>query len=87
MGQGHPLLRVSNVKGFAEPVELPLAPITLLFGWNSAGKSTLLQTLLLLKQTLEDGDPAIPSLVVNGSLTQHGSFRNLVHRHDPDATE
>jgi predicted ATPase len=82
----HPVLRLGQIKGFAEVTEVPLAPITLIFGWNSAGKSTILQSLLLLKQTLEEGDPLRPSLVVNGSLTQLGSFRNLVHRHDIEAT-
>jgi predicted ATPase len=82
----HPVLRLGQVKGFADVANVPLAPITLIFGWNSAGKSTILQSLLLLKQTLEEGDQLRPSLVVNGSLTQLGSFRNLVHRHDIEAT-
>ena len=82
----HPSLRFAQIKGFSDLSQVPLAPITLLFGWNSAGKSTVLQSLLLLKQTLEEGDPLRPSLVVNGSLTQLGSFRNLVHRHDTEAT-
>src|SRR4051794_26815753 len=82
----HPTLRFRNIKGFADVAEVPLAPITLLFGWNSAGKSTILQSLLLLKQTLEENDPVRPSLVVNGTLTHLGSFRNLVHRHEMGAT-
>lgn len=75
----HPVLRLGQIKGFADVAEVPLAPITLLFAWNSAGKSTILQSLLLLKQTIEEGNALQPSLMVNGSLTQLGSFRNLVH--------
>jgi predicted ATPase len=77
---------IGRIKGFAETATVPLAPITLLFGWNSAGKSTVLQSLLLLKQTLDEADPFRPSLVANGSLTQLGSFQNLVHRHETEAT-
>lgn len=80
-GPLHPELSFQNIKGFADEATVPLAPITLLFGWNSAGKSTVLQALLLLKQTLDFAERVNPSLVVNGSLTHMGSFRNLVHRH------
>ena len=38
---------------------VPLAPVTLLLGSNSSGKSTLLQSLLLLKQTVASPDRTI----------------------------
>lgn len=49
------LTRVSieNFKGFSGRQELRLAPITLIYGQNSAGKSSVIQSLLLLKQTFE----------------------------------
>ncbi len=50
-------LVLENFKAFGNRVHVPLAPITLIFGPNSSGKSSLLQSLLLLKQTLaEQGD-------------------------------
>ena len=53
-------LRIENFKAFAEEQRIPIRPITLLFGKNSSGKSSILQALLLLKQTLEEGDrPAV----------------------------
>src|SRR3954470_1854904 len=58
-----------------------LAPITLIYGPNSAGKSSLLQSLLLLKQSL-----AAQSLVTQGELTDAGSFAGAVHLHDLDRT-
>ena len=74
-------LRVENVKAFADPQDIELAPITLIYGPNSAGKSTLLQTLLLLKQSL-----GANTLVTQGDLTDAGSFEGFVHRHDTKRT-
>lgn len=45
--------RVRNFKAFADTGSIELKPLTLLSGINSAGKSSLIQSLLLLKQTLE----------------------------------
>jgi len=49
--------RVQNFKAFQDTGSIDLAPLTLLSGVNSAGKSSLIQMLLLLKQTLESGPP------------------------------
>jgi len=46
-------LRVQNFKAFKDTGELELKPITILAGPNSGGKTSILQSLLLLKQTLE----------------------------------
>jgi predicted ATPase len=55
--------RVQNFKAFQDTGPIDLAPLTLLSGVNSAGKSSLIQMLLLLKQTLESG----PSQALNPS--------------------
>ncbi|RMH20621.1 MAG: hypothetical protein D6696_07775 [Acidobacteria bacterium] len=58
-------LRVGGFKSLAEDVRLPIRPLTILAGANSSGKSSALQPLLLLKQTLEASyDP--------GPLLLHG---------------
>ena len=41
---------LSNFKCWKE-LDIELAPITLLFGTNSSGKTAILQSLLMLKQT------------------------------------
>jgi len=46
-------LRVQNFKSIADSGTLPFAALTVLAGANSSGKSSLLQPLLLLKQTVE----------------------------------
>ncbi|WP_327304531.1 DUF3696 domain-containing protein [Streptomyces sp. NBC_01298] len=48
-------LVLGNFKGF-QRAELPLGPLTLLTGLNSSGKSTVLQSLALLRQSYEAGD-------------------------------
>ena len=49
-------IQLENFKAFGQRTVIPLAPITLIFGQNSAGKSSILQSLNLLKQTRESRD-------------------------------
>jgi hypothetical protein len=65
------------MKSFSDPQVAVLAPITLLYGANSSGKSTVLQSLLLLKQSL-----GRRTLVTQSGLTDAGSFAGLLFEHD-----
>ncbi|MEU9884772.1 DUF3696 domain-containing protein [Sphaerisporangium sp. NPDC051011] len=72
---------VTNFKAFAR-ADIPLLPFTLLSGLNSAGKSTILQLLALLRQSsdagvLEDGDGR--GLLLNGDLVELGTGRDVLH--------
>jgi hypothetical protein len=60
------------------PQRVGLAPLTLVFGPNSAGKSSLLSVLPMLAQTAARPD----LLTMSGDLVEGGSFRQAVHRHD-----
>jgi hypothetical protein len=60
------------------PERVPLAPITLVFGPNSAGKSSLLSVLPMLSQTAARPDV----LTMSGDLVEGGTFRMAVHKHD-----
>jgi predicted ATPase len=77
-------LRFQNFKSWRK-VDLPLAPLTALFGANSSGKSSLLQFLLLLKQTKDSPDRSL-ALDFGGeeSLADLGSFRDAIHAHDEE---
>jgi AAA ATPase domain len=44
---------VEGFKSLRDPQEIKIAPLTVLAGVNSSGKSSVVQPLLLLKQTLE----------------------------------
>ncbi len=73
-------LRFSNFKSWPH-VNLQCGRITGVFGTNSSGKTSLLQFLLLLKQTKDATDRAI-ALELNGDLVELGTIRDAIHKHD-----
>jgi predicted ATPase len=77
--------RFQNFKSWRK-VDLPLARLTALFGANSSGKSSLIQFLLMLKQTKDSPDRSL-ALDFGGeeSPADLGSFRDAAHAHDEDA--
>ena len=75
-------IELENFKCFGERVKIPLAPITLIYGQNSAGKSSILQALYALKQTLVLAPPSVPLLLrSDGGLIDLGGFADVVHDH------
>ncbi len=66
---------ISNFKSIRDQT-LPMAPLTIFAGPNSSGKSTVLQSILLVAQTLEYNVGARP-IVLNGSLSKLGQFDDL----------
>jgi predicted ATPase len=77
-------ITTANFKGIADPVTIPISPITLLFGKNSAGKSTILQALHYLREVLENRRPDPDRTLVGGDVIDLGGFQALVHRHELD---
>src|SRR5690242_9742111 len=77
-------LILENFKAFGGRRVIPIRPITLIFGPNSAGKSAILQSLLMLKQTVSDSDTGDVAIRLRGSLVDLGSFRDMVYRHETD---
>ncbi len=80
-------LELENFKAFGERARIPFAPITLIFGENSAGKSTILQVLYLLKQTLESrgtGESLLPH-TYNG-IVDLGNFKEMLFDHNLERT-
>lgn len=74
-------LSLTNFKAWREIKEMRLAPITGLFGPNSSGKTSILQLLLMLKQTVESSDrKQVLNLGDEKSYVALGSFRDLVHK-------
>ncbi len=49
-------LQIKNFKAWRDTGRVELAPLTILFGANSSGKSSLHQFLLMLRQTVESAD-------------------------------
>lgn len=67
---------LANFKAFGRKTLVPLAPLTLLYGANSAGKSSIIQSLLLLKQSRRG-----THLNTQDALVNLGGFDGIVHRH------
>ena len=81
-------LRAQNFKSWEDTGRLQLAPLTGLFGANSSGKSSILQGLLLLKQTVERPPDWNEPLYFGGdeSLVNLGNFDAVIHGHKQDVS-
>src|SRR5215216_963470 len=72
-------ISIKGFKSFAEEQRIEISPLTLLAGANSSGKSSALQPLLLLKQTLEEVyDPG--PLQIFGPHAKFSSAQQLLAR-------
>lgn len=77
-------ISIENFKGIREQVEIELRPLTLLFGANSAGKSSILHALqyaagVFGERNLDAG------LIGDGAAgVDLGGFQNFVHGHNPN---
>jgi predicted ATPase len=82
-------IELKNFKAFSENGAIAeLAPITLICGQNSAGKSSLMQSLLMLSQTIQLQDNNLDSsdIVTSGKYVDLGNFNSLVNSHDSSKT-
>ena len=80
-------LKLRNFKAFGDVEQTaPLSKITLIYGPNSGGKSSIIQAILMLKQSaLEAGAAAtIWGLVTRGEYVDLGSHLALLHNHDEE---
>jgi predicted ATPase len=76
-------LQIKNFKSWKDTGPVRLAPITGFFGSNSSGKTSLLQFLLALKQTVESTDRSqVFNLGDERTLVDLGTFYDVIYRHD-----
>lgn len=71
--------RVGNFKSISE-AHLNLAPLTVLVGPNSAGKTSLIQTILLVVQAAQAGNQG-STFPLNGSIVSVGEFDQVRFAH------
>lgn len=72
---------LENFKSVIERSNLPFGKLTLFTGANSAGKSTIIQSILLTTQTVQSTVMYRP-VVLNGHIARLGAFQDLVSRGD-----
>ena len=76
------VLRIGNFKAFAATQRLPVRPLTLIYGANSSGKSSVLHSLILARHAQETGDLDVHRTNVGGESVDLGGFRQYVHRRE-----
>ena len=77
--EGITAISVQGFKSLAEETRIEVRPLTILAGANSSGKSSIMQPLLLLKQTLEASyDPG--PLLLNGPNAKFTSVNQFISR-------
>ncbi len=69
-------ITLTNFKCFKEETKFPLSQLNLLTGINGRGKSTLLQSLLLMRQSIENNKEII-QILLNGSCVNLGNFDDI----------
>ncbi len=77
-------LRIGNFKAFAETQQIPIRPLTLIYGANSAGKSSIIHSLLLANHALENGNVDVHQTKIGGQSLDLGGFSQYVHNHNSE---
>ena len=72
---------LNNFKSINQEKELEFRPLTIFTGANSSGKSTILQSILLVTQTLQN-QVSSNSIVLNGWFKKFGTYDDVVYGRD-----
>ena len=80
--RGFRALGLGNFKAFAEIQNIPIRPITLIFGANSSGKSTIVHGVLFARHALDAGNLNVTRTEIGGDSVDLGGFAQFVHRRD-----
>lgn len=77
-------LSLGNFKAFAETQTIPIKPLTLIFGANSSGKSSIIHALLLACHATTESEKQLDPThtKIGGKAVDLGGFRQFVHRRD-----
>ncbi len=76
-------LRIGNFKAFSNTQYIPIRPLTLIYGGNSSGKSSILHSLLFAHHVIKnDGELDVYRTEAGGDSVDLGGFGQYVHRRD-----
>ena len=79
-------IRIKNFKSLRDTGYLEIKPITILIGPNNSGKSSLIQFLLLLKQTVESPDRKNALVYNDPNCVQLEAYENIIWKNDTNNT-
>lgn len=71
---------LENFKSFGTQQKIPLRNISLFLGANSSGKSSAIQALMILKQTIECSSPET-ELLLSGKYANIGDYCDVRNKH------
>ncbi|MCA8998951.1 MAG: AAA family ATPase [Planctomycetaceae bacterium] len=75
-------IAIENFKGISDRIELEFKPITLLFGSNSAGKSSVLHALHYLREIFVNGNVDAVDSEIGGEFVDLGGLPHMIHGRD-----
>ncbi|MFL5353124.1 AAA family ATPase [Archangium sp.] len=75
-------IELENFKPFSSKQRFPLSKITLIYGPNSGGKSSIIQALVLMKQSLDPLGFLGHGLMTRGPYIDLGSVNSILHKHE-----
>ena len=75
-------ITIENFKGIQKPVRVELKPVTLFFGPNSAGKSTIIQAMHYAHEIFERQNFNPDQTLLGGEAIDLGGFESMVNNHD-----
>lgn len=76
-------ISLENYKCFKKKTDIDIAPLTVLCGVNSSGKSSIINSLLLQKQSYEDSSIS-NNMKFNGDYVKSGRFKDVSSKHSDD---
>mgnify|MGYP000843536827 CR=1 FL=1 len=71
---------IGNFKAFAEKQKIPLKPITLIYGANSSGKSSIIHALILAQHAQITGDFDAYHTSKGGESVDLGGFHQFINK-------
>jgi len=75
-------IQIGNFKAFAETQRIPIRPLTLIYGANSSGKSSILHSLILARHAADTGELDVHRTNLGGEAVDLGGFRQFIHRRE-----
>lgn len=72
-------LLLGNFKAFGRRQRIPIRPITLIYGRNNSGKSSIIQALLYAEHARRTGDLMPDVVLKDGRPVLEGGVKRLVH--------
>ena len=71
---------LENFKSFGSKQKIPLKPITLIYGANSSGKSSVIHGYLFIRELLKTGKCDLNSFTIGGELLDLGGYKQYLHK-------